>query len=123
MNYKELAKQKLSEEEYDVLINKGTERPFSSKFDLFFENGEYFCKLCGSKLFSSEYKFDSRCGWPSFSEAENVELKQDNSHNMSRTEVICKTCRGHLGHLFADGPPPQGRRFCINGVCLTFKKL
>lgn len=123
MNYKVLAKQKLSKEEYYVLIEKGTERPFSSKLDLFFEKGEYFCRLCGSKLFNSEDKFNSGCGWPSFIKANNVELKQDFSHSMSRIEVVCKTCKGHLGHVFDDGPLPLGKRYCINGISLTFKKL
>lgn len=122
MNYEDIAKQKLTKKEYDILINKGTEPPFSGKYDDFFEKGTYNCKLCGFELFNSEDKFDSGCGWPSFSKAKNVELKKDYSHNIIRTEVICKNCKGHLGHVFDDGPKPTRKRYCINSLSIDFSK-
>ncbi|MFT4261722.1 MAG: peptide-methionine (R)-S-oxide reductase MsrB [Candidatus Woesearchaeota archaeon] len=122
MNYEDIAKQKLTKKEYDILINKGTEPPFSGEYDDFFEKGTYNCKLCGFELFNSEDKFDSGCGWPSFAKAKNVELKKDYSHNMIRTEVICKNCKGHLGHVFDDGPKPTGKIYCINSLSIDFSK-
>lgn len=124
MNEQEI-KDKLTEEEYNVLREKGTEAPFTGKYVHTKDKGMYVCKVCGTKLFSSEAKFDSGTGWPSFDEPanlENVELKPDDSHGMRRTEVLCKTCGSHLGHVFDDGPTGTGKRYCINSVCLDLQK-
>ena len=117
-------KKKLTPEQYKVLREKGTEIPFTGHLLKNKESGMYTCAACGSELFSSDTKFDSGTGWPSFTDAvkQNVELKQDTSHGMHRTEVVCKTCGGHLGHVFEDGPEPNGKRFCINSCSLDFKK-
>lgn len=111
---------KLTPEQKAVLIDKETEMPFSGKLLYNKDNGTYTCAQCGTELFKSETKFDSGCGWPSFFDAKNVELKKDTSHGMVRTEVLCKKCHGHLGHLFDDGP--YENRYCINSVALNFKK-
>ncbi|MFX0078354.1 MAG: peptide-methionine (R)-S-oxide reductase MsrB [Candidatus Hermodarchaeota archaeon] len=119
-------KKKLSEEEYRVLREKGTERPFTGKYWKHKEKGTYKCAGCGVELFSSDTKFDSGCGWPSFYDAldkDKIEEKTDLSHGMRRTEVLCKNCGGHLGHVFDDGPRDQtGLRYCINSVSLDFEK-
>jgi len=118
-------KKKLTTEQYNVLRGKGTERPFTSKLLDNKESGMYTCAACGAELFSSNAKFDSGTGWPSFDKPENtkhVELKKDISHGMIRTEVICKNCGSHLGHVFNDGPTSTGERYCINGCALNFKK-
>jgi len=116
-------KNKLSKEQYHVLREKGTELPFTGKYLYNKEEGKYVCAACGVALFSSEAKFDSGCGWPSFFATEgNVELKTDLSHGMKRIEVLCKKCGGHLGHVFDDGPKPTGKRFCINSLSLGFEK-
>jgi peptide-methionine (R)-S-oxide reductase len=117
-------KSKLSNEEYQVLRKKGTERPFTGKYSNFFEPGVYVCKGCGAELFSSETKFDAHCGWPSFYEGINktgiIETK-DLSMGMERIEVTCANCGGHLGHVFDDGPADKtGLRYCINSVSLGF---
>lgn len=119
-------KQRLSPEEYRVLRQKGTERPFSSPFEQVWDSGIYVCKGCGNELFRSETKFDAGCGWPSFYETiDKSKVKEivDYSHNMIRTEVVCARCGGHLGHVFNDGyGQPTGLRYCINGVSLGFRK-
>jgi len=119
----------LSPELYKVARQKGTEMPFSGKYVNNHDKGMYKCAICGTQLFASDAKFDSGTGWPSFTDPvnlEKVELREDNDHGMHRTEVICKTCGAHLGHVFDDGPmdaktgQPQ-KRFCINSVCLKFE--
>lgn len=115
----------LTPEQYEVLRQKGTERPFTGKFYNSHEKGMYVCAGCGAELFSSDAKFDSGTGWPSFTNpavAEAVELRTDQSHGMTRTEVICRRCGGHLGHVFDDGPGVNGQRFCINSCSLDLKK-
>jgi peptide-methionine (R)-S-oxide reductase len=115
----------LTKEEYEVLREGKTEAPFTGKYVDHHEEGLYRCKACGSILFDSQTKFDSGTGWPSFSDpavAENVGTRNDDSHGMQRTEVYCKKCGGHLGHVFDDGPSEGGKRYCINSVCLEFEK-
>jgi peptide-methionine (R)-S-oxide reductase len=115
-------KRTLTPEQYYVLRQHGTERAFTSPLDKTYAAGEYRCAGCGSLLFVSDTKFDSRTGWPSFwKPVENaVGTKTDRSFFMVRTEVHCATCGGHLGHVFPDGPPPTGQRYCMNGVAMTF---
>ena len=115
----------LSPAEYHVLREKGTEPAFTGNLLKNKKTGMYVCAGCGNELFSSETKFDSGTGWPSFWSSvskDSIELKSDNSHGMQRTEVICKKCGGHLGHVFDDGPKPSGQRFCMNSVSLKFKE-
>lgn len=118
--------EELSPELYHVAREKGTEAPFTGKYVDNHEAGMYRCAVCGTELFSSDTKFDSGTGWPSFTEPANLEhvvLKDDNDHGMHRTEVTCKTCGAHLGHVFDDGPGDKGgKRYCINSVCLAFQK-
>ncbi|TSC55456.1 MAG: peptide-methionine (R)-S-oxide reductase [Parcubacteria group bacterium Gr01-1014_18] len=121
----ESLKQKLTPDEYRVLREKGTEMPFSGKYVDSKEKGMFICKACGAELFSSDAKFDSGTGWPSFdnpANTENIELKTDFSGGMARTEVLCRQCGSHLGHVFPDGPTQTGQRYCINSICLDLKK-
>ncbi len=118
-------KSSLSPEAYGVLRKKGTERPFTGKFNDFKDKGIFVCAGCGNELFLSDTKFDSGTGWPSFYQPiskRNVGEDVDKSFFMTRTEVHCAKCNGHLGHVFPDGPEPTGLRYCINSVSLDFKK-
>ncbi len=117
-------KQELSEEQYRILREKGTEAPHTGKYNLHFEDGEYSCAACNTTLFDSEAKFESGCGWPSFDRAPEgkIEYVQDKSFGMIRTEILCANCGSHLGHVFDDGPTDTGQRFCVNSASLNFKK-
>jgi peptide-methionine (R)-S-oxide reductase len=115
----------LTPEQYHVLREKGTERPFTGEYDHVFDSGTYHCAGCGAELFSSDAKYDSGCGWPAFSAPaaeDKVDEETDTSLGMVRTEVMCAACGGHLGHLFPDGPHPTGIRYCINSAALRLEE-
>lgn len=122
----EEAKKKLTPEEYRMLRERGTETPFTGKYWNEHARGTYKCRACGAELFSSDAKFDSGTGWPSFTEPANrahVDFREDKSYGMDRVEVTCKNCGSHLGHVFEDGPQEKGgKRYCINSACLELEK-
>ncbi|QCC47036.1 peptide-methionine (R)-S-oxide reductase MsrB [Halobellus limi] len=115
-------RERLTDEEYEILRERGTEPKFSGEYLDVHEDGTFRCAGCGAALFDSETKFDSGSGWPSFFDAdeEAVETRTDTRHGMRRVEVLCRNCGGHLGHVFDDGPEPTGKRYCINSVALEF---
>jgi peptide-methionine (R)-S-oxide reductase len=116
-------KKELGGEKYQILRNKGTEYPNSGEYNLHFANGTYNCGACGETLFESSSKFKSSCGWPAFDNSikGKINFIQDNSHGMSRTEIVCANCGGHLGHIFNDGPTKTGVRYCVNSLSVNFK--
>jgi len=117
-------KELLSPEAYHVLREKGTERPYTGKYNLHFKDGFYTCAGCGLDLFESSTKFNSHCGWPAFdaSMVGKVKEERDSSHGMIRTEILCSNCGGHLGHIFPDGPTETGLRYCVNSLSLDFEE-
>jgi peptide-methionine (R)-S-oxide reductase len=123
-NLKNKLKQELDATAYEVVVNKGTERPFTGQYNRHFEDGVYLCVACDEELFSSTSKFDAGCGWPSFDKEivkDKITETKDLSHGMVRTEITCSHCGAHLGHVFNDGPTETGLRYCVNSVSLQFK--
>ena len=126
MKSEEEWKKELTPEQYRVLREKGTEAPFSGTYYLHKEKGVYVCAACGSELFTSDMKFDSGCGWPSFDKeiaGGKIIQKRDTSHGMIRIEILCANCQSHLGHIFDDGPTDTGMRYCVNSVSLGFRPI
>ncbi|MEO2060722.1 MAG: peptide-methionine (R)-S-oxide reductase MsrB [Mesonia sp.] len=117
-------KEQLSEEQYRILRQKGTEAPHTGKYNLHFEDGKYKCAGCGNLLFESEAKFNSNCGWPSFDQSVegSIEYIKDTSFGMIRTEILCSNCGGHIGHVFDDGPTETGQRYCVNSASIEFNQ-
>ena len=117
-------KEQLSEEQYRILRQKGTEAPHTGKYNLHFEEGKYKCAGCGNVLFESEAKFNSNCGWPSFDQSVegSIEYIKDTSFGMIRTEILCSNCGGHIGHVFDDGPTETGQRYCVNSASIEFNQ-
>ena len=117
-------KEELTDEEYRILRKKGTEMPHTGQYNLHFENGTYKCAGCNQQLFESTSKFNAHCGWPSFDESikGTVNYVLDKTHGMTRTEIICSNCGGHLGHVFNDGPTQTGTRYCVNSASIKFDK-
>tara|TARA_Y100000996_G_scaffold218065_1_gene171369 strand:+ start:1406 stop:1822 length:417 start_codon:yes stop_codon:yes gene_type:complete len=115
-------KKTLSPEEYYVMREKGTERPFTGKYNLHFEDGVYVCKCCKEELFSSNSKYESGCGWPSFDASipKSIKYEKDTSHGMIRTEILCSKCGSHQGHVFDDGLTKSGKRYCVNSISIDF---
>jgi len=118
-------KEKLDLDSYHVMRKQGTERPFSGKYNDYYEDGSYYCKGCKTELFLANSKFNGHCGWPSFDAEKNdagIKKIMDKSHGMIRTEIVCGKCDSHLGHLFTDGPTETGYRYCVNSVSLIHEK-
>lgn len=117
-------KKQLTPDQYNVLREKGTERPYTGEYNLHFEKGIYKCAGCGAELFNDSQKFESHCGWPSFDgeigAGDKIKKIKDSSHGMVRTEIVCAKCGGHLGHIFDDGPTKTGQRYCVNSLSLDF---